>query len=98
MFVIPPSPALPPPLSGTIVAGPSSLWPRACRRAYPAGMHRGRAGGPLVSILFLASLFWAAPIAAAGVPSGFTDAVFAGGLSNPTAMAFAPDGRLFVTQ
>ncbi len=61
-------------------------------------MHRGRAGGPLVAILFLASLFWAAPVAAASVPSGFTDTVFAGGLSNPTAMAFAPDGRLFVTQ
>jgi glucose/arabinose dehydrogenase len=61
-------------------------------------MHRGRAGGPLVAILFLASLLSAAPVEAAGVPSGFTDAVFAGGLSNPTAMAFAPDGRLFVTQ
>ena len=36
--------------------------------------------------------------AAATVPSGFTDAVFVSGLSNPTAMEFAPDGRLFVTQ
>jgi len=61
-------------------------------------MHRGRAGGPLVAILFLASLLSASPVAAASVPSGFTDTVFAGGLSNPTAMAFAPDGRLFVTQ
>jgi glucose/arabinose dehydrogenase len=34
----------------------------------------------------------------ATVPSGFVDEVFAGGLSNPTAMAFAPDGRLFVCQ
>lgn len=35
---------------------------------------------------------------AATVPSGFTDSVFVSGLSNPTAMAFAPDGRLFVCQ
>lgn len=35
---------------------------------------------------------------AATVPSGFTDAVVAGGLNNPTAMALAPDGRIFVCQ
>ena len=35
---------------------------------------------------------------AANVPSGFTDAQWTTGLSNPTAMAFAPDGRLFVCQ
>ena len=35
---------------------------------------------------------------AATVPSGFTDETFITGLSNPTAMAFAPDGRLFVSQ
>ena len=35
---------------------------------------------------------------AATVPSGFTDETFISGLSNPTAMAFAPDGRLFVSQ
>ena len=34
----------------------------------------------------------------ATVPSGFTDAVVAGGLANPTAMALAPDGRIFVCQ
>jgi glucose/arabinose dehydrogenase len=32
------------------------------------------------------------------VPSGFSDETFVSGLSLPTAMAFAPDGRLFVTQ
>jgi glucose/arabinose dehydrogenase len=36
--------------------------------------------------------------AASGLPSGFQDQVFVGGLSNPVAMAFAPDGRLFVAQ
>lgn len=35
---------------------------------------------------------------AATLPSGFTESTFASGLSNPTAMAFAPDGRLFVCQ
>lgn len=35
---------------------------------------------------------------AATVPQGFTDSVVAAGLSNPTAMALAPDGRIFVCQ
>lgn len=32
------------------------------------------------------------------VPDGFTSTVFATGLSSPTTMAFAPDGRLFVCE
>jgi len=36
--------------------------------------------------------------AATLVESGFTDTLVVSGLSNPTAMAFAPDGRLFVAQ
>jgi glucose/arabinose dehydrogenase len=35
---------------------------------------------------------------AATVPAGFTDAVVVSGLSTPTAMALAPDGRIFVCQ
>jgi glucose/arabinose dehydrogenase len=35
---------------------------------------------------------------AATVPSGFADEVVASGIASPTAMAFAPDGRLFVCQ
>jgi glucose/arabinose dehydrogenase len=38
------------------------------------------------------------PSAAATVPSGFSETEFAAGLSAPTAMAFAPDGRLFATE
>jgi glucose/arabinose dehydrogenase len=34
--------------------------------------------------------------AAAVLPPGFTESLVAGGLTNPTAMEFAPDGRLFV--
>jgi glucose/arabinose dehydrogenase len=41
-----------------------------------------------------------APVAAraATVPAGFTEALLAGGLSAPTAMAIAPDGRVFVCE
>jgi glucose/arabinose dehydrogenase len=53
-------------------------------------------------VLCLLILSLGMPIAqitkAATVPSGFTDAVVANGLSNPTAMALAPDGRIFVCQ
>ena len=35
---------------------------------------------------------------AATVPSGFTEALIASGLARPTAMPFAPDGRLFVAE
>src|SRR5262245_40862898 len=35
---------------------------------------------------------------AASVPPGFTDSLVAGGLNNPTAMALAPDGRIFVCE
>jgi glucose/arabinose dehydrogenase len=35
---------------------------------------------------------------AATLPTNFTETQFASGFSNPTAMAFAPDGRLFVCQ
>ena len=36
--------------------------------------------------------------AATGLPPGFQDVPVVSGLSNPTAMEFSPDGRLFVTQ
>src|SRR5260370_23511697 len=35
-------------------------------------------------------------LAAATLPAGFTETLVANGLSGPTAMDFAPDGRLFV--
>jgi glucose/arabinose dehydrogenase len=35
---------------------------------------------------------------AATLPAGFTETPVATGLASPTAMAFAPDGRLFVAQ
>jgi len=45
--------------------------------------------------LFVAS---ATPPVQAAVPAGFAEVLVTAGLSNPTAMAFAPDGRLFVCQ
>jgi glucose/arabinose dehydrogenase len=39
-----------------------------------------------------------AAVHAATVPAGFTETLMAGGLANPTAMALAPDGRLFVCE
>lgn len=35
-------------------------------------------------------------VSAATLPTGFSETLIASGLSNPTAMAFAPDGRLFI--
>ena len=46
----------------------------------------------------LISLLTISAANAATVPAGFTDAIVAGGLNNPTAMALAPDGRIFVCQ
>jgi glucose/arabinose dehydrogenase len=42
--------------------------------------------------------FAAAPLEAATVANGFSDAIFESGIQNATAMEFAPDGRLFVLQ
>src|SRR3989454_4460821 len=38
------------------------------------------------------------PASAATLPTGFSETVVASDISNPTAMEFAPDGRLFVCQ
>lgn len=41
---------------------------------------------------------YSASPAQGAVPSGFQDTLVARGISQPTAMTFAPDGRIFVTQ
>jgi glucose/arabinose dehydrogenase len=48
-----------------------------------------------VTLVLLALIFSSR---AAALPSGFQQVLVANGLSNPTAMQFAPDGRLFVCQ
>jgi glucose/arabinose dehydrogenase len=51
-----------------------------------------------VSLILTSLLIFCAGIEtrAATVPAGFTDTLVAGGLTNATAMAIAPDGRIFV--
>ena len=51
----------------------------------------------VVSVSIL-SLVVAAPAAGATLTPGFSEALVASGLQRPTAMAFAPDGRLFVCE
>jgi glucose/arabinose dehydrogenase len=52
------------------------------------------------ALSFIASLLLTSglsfPVFAATLPAGFVETTFASGLSAPTAMDFAPDGRLFV--
>ncbi|HZE69823.1 MAG TPA: PQQ-dependent sugar dehydrogenase [Pyrinomonadaceae bacterium] len=50
----------------------------------------------LVAALFAATI--PAKVSAATLPSGFAETPVASGLAGPTAMAFAPDGRLFVCE
>ena len=62
------------------------------RRPIPATRIRRLPGAVLIVFLF-GVLF---SIDAATLPTGFTETMMANGLSSPTAMDFAPDGRLFV--
>ncbi len=61
---------------------------------------RRRARARASSLLYAAMALVAAgmPLHAATLPAGFTEIAYANGLSNATAMQFAPDGRLFVAQ
>lgn len=58
----------------------------------------------LVELMRFPSLFAALTLALAGsasaatLPAGFSETTLASGLASPTAMAFAPDGRLFVCE
>lgn len=56
--------------------------------------------GRSIPILLVLLIFARAqmPTRAAVLPSGFTESLVASGIANPTAMQFAPDGRLFVAE
>ena len=57
------------------------------------------AAGGLAALLALAAAPAAgAPVTTVVVPAGFTASTFASGLEHPTAMAWGPDDRLYVTQ
>ena len=51
-----------------------------------------------VRVLFVLLAAIAVSANAAALPPGFQQTLVTGGLSNPTAMQFAPDGRLFVCE
>ena len=51
-----------------------------------------------VLLISLTLMIAVAGVHAATVPPGFTDTLVASGLNTPTAMALAPDGRIFVCQ
>src|SRR5688572_30112540 len=59
----------------------------------------GRSSAKLFAFLaVLLTLGFAADVFAATLPGGFAETRVATGLANPTAMAIAPDGRVFVAQ
>jgi glucose/arabinose dehydrogenase/chitodextrinase len=54
---------------------------------------------PFVSVITTVLMLASGALAhAATVPAGFVESLVAGNLANPTAMQFAPDGRLFVCE
>jgi glucose/arabinose dehydrogenase len=59
---------------------------------------RAAAGLLAAAAAFAASAALAAPARAASVPVGLVESTVVSGLSSPTALALAPDGRIFVTQ
>ncbi len=52
----------------------------------------------VAGVLLLPALSLFSPVMAATLPTNFSESQIASGLTSPTAMAFAPDGRLFVCQ
>lgn len=52
----------------------------------------------LLCLVLLGLVFLPGAAARASVPGGFNQTLVAGGLSDPTLMALAPDGRLFVSE
>ena len=49
-----------------------------------------------IALILILAVVLTRHMLAASLPAGFTESLVANGLTNPTAMAFAPDGRLFV--
>ncbi len=52
----------------------------------------------LSAVLLVSIVFQGRPAQGATLPSGFSEKLMASGLASPTAMQFAPDGRLFVCE
>lgn len=64
----------------------------------PKSWRRASARASSLLCAAMAVLVAGTPLAAATLPAGFTEISYASGLSGPTAMQFAPDGRLFIAQ
>ena len=52
----------------------------------------------LSAVLLVSIVFQGRPAQGATLPSGFSEKLMASGLASPTAMQFAPDGRLFICE
>jgi glucose/arabinose dehydrogenase len=59
---------------------------------------RLRAGGAVAALGLVVALELPAPAGAVTLPSGFRETTVFSGLTQPTAVRFAPDGRVFVTE
>jgi glucose/arabinose dehydrogenase len=71
----------------------------SCRRLYrKTGLTIAQQAARLFAGLVFLSCLEVWPTTAATLPTNFTESLVANGLSNPTAMALAPDGRIFVCQ
>ena len=64
--------------------------------ASPFVLHSFVGGLAVAALLLLGS--WQSPSAGAALPPGFQESVVFSGLSNPTALRFSPDGRIFVAE
>jgi hypothetical protein len=68
------------------------------RRARGATRWRGLIIMAVVSAAALVLQAGSGPAGASTLPAGFRDSVVLSGLTNPTVLQFAPDGRIFVGQ
>src|SRR4051812_41105297 len=75
---------------------------KAASDSRPCSRGRTSRRGPHLLVLLAAVLAvfagGAASASAATLPAGFSEEVVLNGLVNPTAMRFAPDGRIFVAE
>lgn len=80
------------------VSGPIHPALAGARRAAGGRIRACLAAIVLVAGLLPTQLVGTVRAAGPALPTGFTDEVVATGLNHPSALAFAPDGRIFVTE
>ena len=72
--------------------------PIACPGGSQARAKRQKRLPAVIGALVLAALVLVSVAPAGSVPPGFQDSVVFSGLTQPTNIAFAPDGRVFVAE